>query len=435
MNGIRMKRVKYVIIGAGVSGLSFANFIKGDYLIIDKENESGGLCRTIKKDGFVWDYAGHFFHFATDELKRFFEQRINQEKLVHCKKNTKIYYKNQFIDYPFQKNIHQLEKDDFIDCLYDLYMKKEKEKYNNFEDMLYGKFGKGITEKFLKPYNEKLYACRMNLLDENAMGRFFPYAQLDEVIKNMKEKENNSYNDQFLYPKEGAEVFVNALLEGISKERILLNTKVENINLRNKTIRTKNQVIGYENLINTIPLSHFLDMFEDKVWDTTQLEANKVLVFNLGFDKKSEINQIHWIYFPDKTINFYRVGFYDNILNSNQMSLYVEIGYKTEDIVDIDKELKETIENLKRVGIVKNEKLVSYAPLMINPGYVHISGHSRKYVDLLEKELEENCIYTLGRYGKWTYCSMEDAMSLAIQLAQKFNVQNDIRKKDERSII
>lgn len=422
-----MKRVKYLIIGAGVSGLSFANFIEGDYLIIDKEDVPGGLCRTIKKDGFVWDYAGHFFHFATAELQRFFEQRINQQKLVHCKKNTKIYYNNQFIDYPFQKNIHQLEKEEFIDCLYDLYMKKEKEKYNNFEDMLYGKFGKGITERFLKPYNEKLYACSMNLLDENAMGRFFPYVQLDEVIKNMKEKEDNSYNDEFLYPKEGAEVFVNALLEGVSNESILLNTKVESINLKSKTIRTKNQVIEYENLINTIPLSHFLNMFEDKVWDTSQLEANKVLVFNLGFDKKSKINQIHWIYFPDKTINFYRVGFYDNILNSNRMSLYVEIGHKTEDIVDIDKELIETIENLKKVGIIQKEKLISYLPLMINPGYVHISEQSRNYVHLAERELEQNSIYTLGRYGTWTYCSMEDAMSSAIKLAEAFNIQNDLR--------
>lgn len=37
-----------IIIGAGVTGLSYANFTKNDYLIIEGENEPGGYCRTIK---------------------------------------------------------------------------------------------------------------------------------------------------------------------------------------------------------------------------------------------------------------------------------------------------------------------------------------------------------------------------------------------------
>ena len=43
---------KYLIIGAGVSGLTFANYVKGDYLIVEKENEIGGYCRTIYKKDF-----------------------------------------------------------------------------------------------------------------------------------------------------------------------------------------------------------------------------------------------------------------------------------------------------------------------------------------------------------------------------------------------
>ena len=64
------RNVKYLIIGAGISGLTFANYADGDYLIIEKEKEVGGYCRTIKKKDYVWDYAGHFFHFSTDEFKR-----------------------------------------------------------------------------------------------------------------------------------------------------------------------------------------------------------------------------------------------------------------------------------------------------------------------------------------------------------------------------
>ena len=66
------RNVKYLIIGAGISGLTFANYAKGDYLIIEKEDEVGGYCRTIKKKDYVWDYAGHFFHFSTEEFKKSF---------------------------------------------------------------------------------------------------------------------------------------------------------------------------------------------------------------------------------------------------------------------------------------------------------------------------------------------------------------------------
>ena len=43
-----MKKVKYLVIGAGISGLTFANYCGDDYLICEKENEVGGYCRTIK---------------------------------------------------------------------------------------------------------------------------------------------------------------------------------------------------------------------------------------------------------------------------------------------------------------------------------------------------------------------------------------------------
>ena len=139
-----IENVKYLIIGAGISGLTFANYIKDDYMILEKESEVGGYCRTIKKGDFIWDYAGHFFHFKTDEFKKMFIDEVDPEDIIKKDKCTKILYKNQLVDYPFQTNIHQLEKQEFIDCLYDLFNKEEKDDYDNFLDMLYGKFGKNL---------------------------------------------------------------------------------------------------------------------------------------------------------------------------------------------------------------------------------------------------------------------------------------------------
>ena len=243
MNNIK---TKFLILGAGVSGLTFANFLKTeDYLIVEKEDRPGGYCKTTIRGEYVWDYAGHFYHFKTEEMKKFFEEKMKDCELVKQDKNTKIYYKDSLINYPFQTNIHQLDKEEFIDCLYDLFNKVEKEDYDNFLDMLYGKFGKSIVEKFLKPYNEKLYACDLNKLDKDAMGRFFPYADLKQIIDNMKKNENNSYNNEFLYPRKGAGAFMDKLYESLDSEKVKLNTCINKIDVANKTAYTDNgDVIG-----------------------------------------------------------------------------------------------------------------------------------------------------------------------------------------------
>ena len=228
-------KTKYLIIGGGISGLTLANYVD-DYLIIEKENEVGGYCKTIKKGDYIWDYAGHFFHFKTEEFKTKFLDVIPKEDIIYQDKCTKILYKNKLIDYPFQTNIHELDKEEFIDCLYDLFTKEEKDNYDNFLDMLYGKFGKSIVEKFLKPYNEKLYAIDLTKLDVDAMGRFFPYADKEAIIRNMKESNNSSYNNSFLYPKNGAGSFIKVLSDNLDKNKILLNTEVKSIDIENKKV-------------------------------------------------------------------------------------------------------------------------------------------------------------------------------------------------------
>ena len=419
-----LDKVKYLIIGGGISGLMFANFVEKDYLIVEKENEVGGYCRTIKNKDFVWDYAGHFYHFKTENLKQKFIDSIEQDDIVYQNKCTKICYKDTLIDYPFQSNIHQLEKQEFIDCLYDLFYKAEKEEYDNFLDMLYGKFGKSIVEKFLKPYNEKLYATDLKCLDKNAMGRFFPYANLKEIIKNMRQSEDKtSYNNTFLYPKKGAGAFVQVLYEGLVRENILLEHEVVEVDLRRKMVTLQNgRNIHYEYLINTSPLNQFLLTLSEDV-DTKFKEIlsyNQVLVFNLGFDKKSNFAKEHWLYVPDKNINFYRVGFYDNILNTDKLSMYVEIGFGKDEKIDVESQFKFTLENLKMLGIVSEDmKLEQYCSLIMSPAYVHISKESEQKVKEFMRAINEKDVYSIGRYGGWKYCSMEDCMLEAMVLADR----------------
>mgnify|MGYP001430286085 CR=1 FL=1 len=73
-----MHSIDHLIIGAGVSGLATANFLPpgAQWEILEREAEPGGYCRTVQKDGFVWDYSGHFFHFRHPEVEAFLVERM-----------------------------------------------------------------------------------------------------------------------------------------------------------------------------------------------------------------------------------------------------------------------------------------------------------------------------------------------------------------------
>lgn len=416
-----MTQVKYLIIGAGISGLTAANYLKKDYLLIEKENEPGGYCRTIHRGDYVWDYAGHFFHFKTDEFRRLFHENIPEQDIISQTKRTKILYKGQLVDYPFQTNIHQLEKQEFIDCLYDLFQRKEKTEYSDFLDMLYGKFGKSIVEKFLKPYNEKLYACDLHQLDKDAMGRFFPYADIPQIIANMKREQDSSYNSTFLYPRNGAGSFLDVLYRRLDATKVRLGCTLTRVDAERKLAYTDGgEEISFEYLINTAPLNHFLAMLgTDAALELNgRLSYNKVLVFNLGFSKKSAFKE-HWIYVPDKAVNYYRIGFYDNILSTDKLSMYVEIGYPKDAAVDTEQQLALTLENLKRCGIVtEDNSLIASSTILMDPAYVHIRRDMEAAIAEMKRSLAVSGIHTIGRYGGWTYCSMEDCMLEAKELVQ-----------------
>ncbi len=409
-----------VIIGAGVSGLTYANFTKNDYLVLEQDDHAGGLCNTIFQDGFVWDYSGHFFHFQDPNIAQFISERIDQSKLVKVSKHTQIRYKNRLIDFPFQKNIHQLPLQEFIDCLCDLFNKDDAQQ-RTFKGMLYAKFGKSIADKFLIPYNSKLYATDLDNLDANAMGRFFPYADKEEIIRNFRQSKNESYNGSFLYHKGGAIEYVHALERDLNTSKISLNERVISIDIQKHIVETNRRNIRYDNLISTIPFTHLLKLCQ-LPYNHNVLTSNKVLVFNLGFDGRGVDTKNHWIYFPEKKYCFYRVGFYSNIIPSDRMSLYVEIGFNSDAIIDIDKMLARTLEDLCKAHIVNNERLISWHSVVMNPAYVHINKNGIDEVNSCKEELVRYDIYSIGRYGSWNYSSIEDNMKEAISLTTTLKI-------------
>lgn len=418
-----MEHTKTLIVGAGVSGLAAAAALGGeDYVLLEGANEIGGYCRTVVRDGFVWDYSGHFFHFRDPEIERWLRARMPDDDVRTVLKRSFIEFRGALVDFPFQRNIHQLPREDFIDCLHDLYFASESSggevgATQDLRSVLYARYGRGICEKFLFPYNEKLYACDLATLDRDAMGRFFPRASLSDVIRNMKTPDNGSYNATFTYPAGGAIQFVRAIASEVRAERIACDEPLVRLDLARRQAVTTKREIGYEHMISSIPLVHLAAMAG--LGDGGgAFSWNKVLVFNLGFDGKGP-RDVHWIYFPERSFPFYRVGFYDNILDGDRMSLYVEIGLGRNDTADVEQLLAATLRGLRAARILTDQRLVAWHKVMLDPAYVHITPGGIAQRERTLAALRQHHVHSIGRYGGWTYCSIEDNIIEARRTVQE----------------
>ena len=426
-----MQQTRFLIIGGGATGLAFANRVAGaDWLLCEAEEELGGYCRTVRQDGFVWDYSGHFFHFKHPEIERFLVERMPPgERILKVQKVSWIRHGDRYIDFPFQKNIHQLPHAEFLECLEGLVLRPDTagRAPANFREMLDAKLGRGIADKFLVPYNEKLYATDLGTLDVDAMGRFFPHASLVDIVRNFRSPDNGSYNATFTYPEGGAIQYVRALATGLDPARIRTGTRVVALDLAGRVATLRDALgvetpVRYEHIVSSVPFPRLLAM-AGVVHDPALYTANKVLVFNLGFDRKGP-PEPHWIYYAARDIVFYRVGFYDNIFGTPRMSIYVEIGLPADaphpDAAAIADYRARVLGDLRKVGLTDEHQVVSEHHVVLDPAYVHITRASQ--VDLADKRalLALGGVHSLGRYGGWTYCAIEDNIVEAWALADRF---------------
>lgn len=431
------QHVEYLVVGAGMSGLSFANWLRAEaeargrpmpeLLIVEADQEPGGYCKTVKQDGFVWDYSGHFFHFKHADIEAWLRARMPGQDIRTVEKRSFIRHRGRDIDFPFQKNIHQLARQDFIDCLVDLYFRDQDAPVHSFQEMLYARFGKSIAEMFLIPYNQKLYACDLGSLDVDAMGRFFPHADIADIIRNMRVPENSGYNATFTYPRGGAIEYVNALLRDLPASCLSLGERLEAVDLSRQVARTSKREIRFRRLVCSAPFPAIARM-AGLEHDAAAFSWNRVLVYNLGFDRKGD-DKPHWMYFPERELSFYRVGWYDNIMGADRMSLYVEIGAPAEhganagadiDVSDTRATLARVLADLKAAGVTRGHELVSWHSVLLDPAYVHITSASNAELARLMPALNAAGVYPVGRYGRWTYCSIEDNIVETRALARVF---------------
>jgi protoporphyrinogen oxidase len=421
------------IIGAGLSGLSTAYHLKdAEYVIFEKEEEAGGLCRSIKEDGFTFDYTGHFLHTRHPYAEKLAEE-ILPGGFNRIQRRAFIYLQGRYIPYPFQAHTYSLPQDMRKECVMGFIdaQNQKKSPPGNFLDWINQTFGEGMSKYFFIPYNEKFWKMNLRELTPDWTSWSIPQPTMEEVLKGAEgfRYEQMGYNPSFLYPKRGGiELFAKAFLPQV--RNITFRKPVKAISMKDKRLFFESgEEAAYSTLISTCPLPRLLGLIEDLPQDFKkageQLRYLSVFNLNLGI-ARDRVSDCHWIYFPEKEFPFYRVGFFSNLSYAlsppGTSSLYVEITCLPQEQLDEEVMVKDALKGLIQAGILTlSDDLVVLLTLRIPYAYVVYDEFRKKNLPAILRFLKNEGIYSIGRYGRWEYSTMEGAILLGKWVAEKLN--------------
>jgi len=430
-----MAKKKILILGGGLAGLSAAWHLQKKGLacqVFEKEPQPGGLCRSKKIGGFTFDCDGHLLHFKHRYAFGLVKDLLGDNLAKH-QRSAWIYSSGRFSHYPFQANLYGLPKSVIQDCLLG-FIRADSHSYlksscqDSFHDWIMRTFGQGIARHFMLPYNNKFWRHSPKQMNCEWLDGFIPAPSLKEVIEGTIEpnKRQFGYNATFWYPRRGG---IRQLPQALASQIKHLHTdcQVTRIDLANKQVKlSSGEKVKFDLLISTIPLPELPALLGRLPAPAAacfkKLKWNSVFNLNLGL-KKNDFAGRHWVYFPQKEISFFRVGFFHNFSDSlapaRRDSLYVEVAYSRNKPLDKSKIISRSIQDLLKVNLLRSKSDILVQDTNdIKYGYPIYDFNYHRAREGILGYLGQNNIVSCGRYGSWRYMSMEDVLLDGKQVAQ-----------------
>ena len=418
-----------VILGAGLTGLSAAFHLEQagffDYQIFEKDAIPGGLLRSSVHDGFTFDYTGHLVHISDPYFKSFVDYVASLNNWNCVQRNAFVYSHKTYTPYPFQSNLYGLPTQVIAECITEFIKKKKTTAQpKTFYDWVLKYFGKGIGKHFFFPYNSKILSYDVKKVHPSWTGRFVPNTTLEALFEgalHQKSVSSAGYNSSFYYPKQGGIQFLITSILGKLKNKVITGHKASSIDSKNKIIEFSNgRHESYNHLISTIPLNHLTANLEESsatnlAQATKKLICNTVLNFNLGINIPHLTNK-HWVYFPEKKYDFYRLGFWHNISAASVpdgcSAVYGEMSYLpgTKTPAELKSMLNRARSKTLEVLGIDEQNIITQKDLTLHHAYVIYDQWREKNLAKLLTTLQDLTIHSVGRFGEWKYSSMQEAV-------------------------
>lgn len=399
--------MKFLILGAGPAGLTFANRLRqlgiSDFLILEKEKTAGGLCRSKTVDGFPLDVGGgHFLDIKRPKVNEFLFGFMPEEEWIKYNRDSRIEINGMVIGHPIESNIWQMKTEDQV-----IYLKSIASAGCNignrppklFIDWIYWKLGARIAEDYMVPYNQKIFGQELNQLGTYWLEKL-PDVSFEETLLSCIEKRPygaQAGHAQFYYPKKyGYGELWLRMADRVIKN-IEYNKSVVGIDFDKKYVRVADGTqYEAETIVTTIPWLEFKEiagMPEEIVQDIKRLKFSSI---QIEYFAKNLDTPCHWIYCPDLSLPYHRILVRHNFCRGAK-------GYWTET-------------NSERVGAEVNTNHFRHMNKYAYP----LNTLDKPWImKRLLSWVEQKGVIGLGRWGEHEHYNSDTVVERAIRLAER----------------
>lgn len=396
-----MKKFKYLILGAGPAGLSYATRLaqngETSFLVLEKEDCAGGLCRSVCVDESPFDIGGgHFLDVKNPKVTSFLFDFLPEEEWDIYSRDSRIDMGSYTIGSPIEANIWQMPEDiskEYLDSISSAGCNTGAPIPDKFTDWIYWKLGKRIAEDYMLPYNMKMFGENLNSLGNYWLAKL-PNVSYEETLRSCEE--HKAYGTQpghakFYYPKKYGygEVWLR-MAEKIS-EHIIYNEPVKKLDAVSRTV---NDIYQADKIICTIPWTSIENLSgapDDIPEAISQLKYTSVVTEYFADNLDTDAQ---WIYYPDLSLDYHRILVRHNFCPNSR-------GYWTE------------TNSTRFKGSEGREHFINEYAYPLN------TLDKPELMNKLLSAMGRHDIIGLGRWGEWQHYNSDAVVIKAIELADE----------------
>ncbi len=422
--------MKTVILGGGLTGLTLARLLheRGEEIVVlEAEPGIGGLCRSRNNKGFTFDTGGSHIIFSRDEEVLSFMRRMVAGNVQENNRNTKIFYKQRLVKYPFENGLGDLPPGDRFFCLNEFVKtliaieKGGVTAPKNFREWIYHTFGKGIAECYMVPYNEKIWKFPTDKMSMHWVDGRIPRPPVEDIIKAAVGIETEGYTHQsvFAYPLDGG---IEALVTAIARPVLQFVRTGFRVTSVRKTaagweISDGTTTINADRCICTMPVQHLLPCLTSvpqEVRDScAALRYNSLVCVNIGIS--GAVPGISWMYVPEPGLGLTNRLSFPSTYSRNAAppgcsSLLAEITHQPGDEVSrmTDEELtSEVVGMCGKMQLVSPDKIVCTSVERQPFAYVVYDLEYQKNITVVRDFCTKAGIPLVGRFAQFDYLNMD----------------------------
>jgi protoporphyrinogen oxidase len=441
------------ILGAGPAGLAVVDGLvdctAGDFVLIEKSNDLGGLAKTID-----WglngshDLGPHKIFSLDYDLVNRVEALLPSTEWLTRKKISSIFIKGHYLPYPPSPfslaGIFGLST--FIRMVFGYGISRilslaRNNKPLSFQDDLVSRLGSPLFEVLFKPIAEKLWGSPSQLDVKLSKGRVQTPSLLEIFGRLLGIKKNSDFEAlTFRYPKGGLGRIWDAIkTKSQHRGSFLLNHSVTRIDLSQGKVKQiiltsegKDQAITLspeDRVVSTLPLELTLKFLSpppetDLLKDSEKLlKLNDLLLVFFYLDTPSLLDE-SWIFIPDPDIAFHRLSeqeSFDPSMTPKGSIICCEImSSETRPFsLKTDEQLYEVAEaGLYKMGY-DNFNILDKRVIRLPKSYpVFQAGYDEGLIKIIDYLDQIENFRSIGRQGAFNYIGTLDAMDIGYGYAK-----------------